>query len=208
MELLSMKYHVVTPFSRPENFDRLQDMLRLSDVDWHLLIDDPPKFALHYEETWIRQYLIPKIEPPWAMWRRCILWFAESSEIVDDDRYLIMADDCCYEPNFFQKIDQHSGDVVICSMKRGDNIPPGVSIEKSHGTETLVASPGNMHPCQVSAEQIILSGRLFKQIQLPDQQNCDGMMIEKMAQDHPVVYVPDAFVWFNYLEPGRWNGIV
>jgi hypothetical protein len=205
LEMPSVKYHIVTPFSRPENFNRLRDMLKPFDVDWHLLIDDPPTFELHYDETWIHKYLIPKTDPPWKMWRRCIQCFVEAPGIFDDDRYLILADDCFYEPDFFAKIDKHPGELVICSMKRGDNTPAGASPERAHGTDTLVAAPENMHPCGVSAEQIILSGKLFRRINLIVATASDGYMIEAMVNDHVAEYAPEAFVWFNYLEPGRWN---
>lgn len=199
-----MKYHLVTPFSRPENFDQLRDLLRPFDVEWHLLLDEPRSFELKYDEPWIHECHFPKPEgAPWQIWRRHINRFCETQTIIDEDRYGILADDCAYEPDFFDKITAHPGDVVIASMKRGDNTP-GTG-ERAHGTSTLVAAPENMHPCQVSAEQAIMCGRLFRRINLALLPASDGYMIEALVNDHGAEYAPEAFVWFNWLEDGRWN---
>ena len=200
-----MKYHLITPFSRPENFEDLKSRLAHLNLDWHLLLDDPCPFNLAIGEYWIHTYSIPKIEPPWKMWRRCINWFVQNGRIVDDDRYLILADDCAYEAGFFDKLEQAAGEVLIVSMKRGDHIPEGVDPIRAHGTDTLIAAPENMHMGAVSAEQIVLSGRLFKRINLIVNQAADGYMIEAMVHDFGAVYLPEAFVYFNWYEPGRWD---
>lgn len=200
-----MKYHVVTPFSRPANYTPLKEMLRPMGVDWHILMDQHTTWELPNDEDWIKQYSFPKVEPAWKMWRQCINQFAWLPEIVDGDRYAILNDDDFYEPGFFEKIDAVDAEVIICSMKRGDAIPAGIEPFRAHGTDTLVGCQENMVPCRVSTEQIILSGRLFRKINLVLHQHCDGLMIEAMVNDFGAIYVPDAYVWFNYLEPGRWE---
>jgi hypothetical protein len=205
-------YHIVTPFSRPQNFERLREMLRPHSVKWHLLMNDPPGFEVDLSEPWMSANYFQTVKPAWMMWRKCINRFAEMMDSVpghpaDDDRYCILADDCAYEPEFFSKIDAIKGPVVIASLKRGHQIPPGTPPEFSHGTNTLVAAPENMHPFQVSAEQIVLPGRLFRRLNLILHPASDGYMIEAMVHDHGASYAPEAFVWFNYYEPGRWNGV-
>lgn len=205
--MLKHNYHIVTAFSRRENFEPLRKLLDQQPLQWHLLVDDPPAFQFEIKDWWIHRYPVPKIEPGWKMWRRCINHFAQQCPIAENDRYLILNDDGFYEPGFFEKIDAVDGDVLVCSMKRGDQTPPGCEPIRAHGTNTLEAKPENMHPGQVDVEQIVLSGILFKRINLIVRPDSDGYMVEQIVHDYGAVYLPGAYVWFNYLEPGRWNGV-
>lgn len=206
---MNYRYHIVTPFSRPEHFDALTDHLRPLSVTWHLLVDLGCSFRLKLE-YWMRLYPVYPVTPPWLMWRKCINEFArhldeDPASPFEGDRFLMLSDDTIYEPGFLEKVDAASGEVLVVSLKRGDQIPPGTPAERAHGTNTLVAAPENMRPVHVDSQQIVLSGHLFRRINLPLHPHCDGMLIEQTVNDFGAKYLREAFVWFNYLEPGRWK---
>jgi hypothetical protein len=212
MARMKYHYHIVTPFSRPEHFKTLADHLRPQVDWWHILLDDPLGFELAIEMDWMEVSRYPKIASGENMWRRCINRFAEQLDEgspfnMDNHRYLMLSDDTLYESGFFEKIDQHEGEVVIASLKRGDQIPPGTPSDRSHGTNTLIAAPEYMKPCSVDSQQLILSGRLFRRVYLPLIRACDGVLIESLVHDYGANYAPEAFVLFNRLEPGRWNEV-
>lgn len=202
---MAMKYHVVTVFSRWQNLRALRHMLRPFDVEWHLILDAGSLLRFDIFEPWIHVYEHPHAEPFWEMWRQSINFFAHNHVAHDDDRYLILNDDDFYEPDFFQKVDSHAGEVVICTLLRGDATPPTADPIQQHPTFPLFGAPENMAPCAVGIEQVVLSGRLFKTIDLPSHPHADGMMISQMVQRHGATYAPEANIWFNYLEPGRWR---
>jgi hypothetical protein len=124
---------------------------------------------------------------------------------VDDHRYAILNDDDAYEPGFWDKVRSCKEEVLIPSMMRGVRTPAGVSPERAHGTNTLVADPANMKVGHIGVEQLIVSGRILKNCRLPLTIAGDGEMICYIAATNPVTYIPDCYVWFNYLEPGRWE---
>ena len=209
MARMKHTYHLVTPFSRPENFKALSDHLRPLGITWHLLLDDPRKFELELE-PWIREHHYQRPERDTMPWRFMVNRFARaldnnSDHLYDGDRFLLLSDDTFYEEGFFEKVDALDGDVIIVSAKRGDQIPPGTTAERMHDTNTLVAVPENMVPCQVDSQQIVMSGHIFRRINLVHHHACDGFMIQQIVLDHDTVYAPDVFILFNYLESGRWN---
>lgn len=204
-----MKYHVITPFSRFENFAALRDMLRdqrtsEQDIHWHLILDDNPSVSLQTSDDWIHQNRFPTVRPVWEMWRLMITCMAHSPEVSDTDRYMILHDDDFYEPGFFKKIDAVAGNIVICSMKRGNAIPPGLEPHLQHPPVDLIARPESMAVCAVGAQQIVMSGSIFRVVNLPSEVYADGLMIVDLVKRFGASYAPDAFVWFNYLQPGRW----
>lgn len=201
-----MKYHVITPFSRFENLRPLIAMLEPHGIEWDIIMDEDVPFRLLFKHEWIRSYYCPKTAPPfWSVWRKAINWYLDTTVIKEEDRYCILNDDDAYEPGFFKKLSKIEGEVIICSMKRGDRIPPVSDPVRAHPTNTLIAAPENAVVCGVGAEQMIISGRLLLGIRLEDHPYADGIMISKAVKENGAKYVPDAFVWFNYYEPGRWN---
>ena len=134
--------------------------------------------------------------------------FNGNGQIIADHRYCILNDDDAYEEGFFEHIDKvQPGWLMVVSMKRGHNIPAGVAAERAHGTDTLEACPANMTVGRVGAEQLISIGEIWQKHQFnPESVSADGERIcELLAANPAPMYVPDAFVLFNYLEPGRWN---
>ena len=199
-------YHVVTPFRRFQNLEALLNMLTPMPVLWHLLLDEGLPFSLRLP-AWCTVYSCPKSEPFWSYWADSLNRFI-SRGFVDQNpksRYLILNDDDFYEPDFFDKIDKRDGEVIICSMIRGHNIPAGVIPERAHPTHTLTAAPESVQVGHIGAEQMVCSGRIFSAYGFNNTIAADGERICKIASENPPEFAPEANVWFNYLEPGRWN---
>ena len=198
-------YHVLTPLKRLENLERLIDMLQDKPVFWHPIFDEGLPFDVHFPHHWIQKGFCPRSAPFWSMWADSLNRFIHAGRLDADSRYLILNDDDFYEPDFFSKIDIVDGEVLICSMKRGQRIPPGVTPERAHGTDTLEAKPESMVVGRVGAEQMVAAGRVFERYGFNNSIAADGERIVRIIAENRVQYVPEAFVWFNYLEPGRWD---
>lgn len=197
-----MKYNVVTPFSRFQNLKMMYAHIKSHGVQWHLLLDQNNNFKPLFSEPWVICHYAPPCQPFWRAWRNHLNEFIRIGTINPEERYIILNDDDFVEPGFFEKIDKHTGEFLVCSMMRGQRIPPG---GHNHPTDTLMACPENMQVGRVGCEQMIVSGRLLSQIRFADDLCADGIAIVELAKKHPPVYVPEAYVWFNFLEPGRWH---
>lgn len=201
-----MKYHIVTPYKRFENLHPQIEMLKAQDANlaWDLLLDKHLPFHISVPGDWVRTFFFEPQQPFWQAWRHHLNAYIGIADIVANDRYLILNDDDAVEPGFFQKIDQHDGNLIICSMMRGHQTPPSGPL-RSHPTDTLMADPANMRVGRVGCEQMICTGELFRQLKFANDVCADGMAIVDMVSRHPADYAAEAFVWFNYYEPGRWN---
>jgi hypothetical protein len=207
--MLIRKYHynVLTPMNRLENLPHLMKMLRDQIVSWYVVMDSDSPISIESMETWMKFCRVYNTHK--EFYSRCnyslnamLDYFVD---IKDDHRYCFLNDDDAYEPGFFDKLDKAEGEVLITSMLRGNRTPGGVAAERAHGTDTLIASPDHMVVGRVSVEQIIMSGRIMRKTRLPLHICGDGQMIEYVTKTNPVVYLPEAHVWFNYYEPGRWD---
>ena len=197
-------YHVVTPFSRVQNLRRQLEMMTRFGVEWDLLIDANSRMKRSLP-NWVRIFSFQPQQPFWRAWAHHLNQYISTVPIIPDDRYCILNDDDFYEPGFFSKLDQHNGDVLICSMMRGQHVPLESGPLRSHPTDTLIACAENMKVGRVGCEQMICSGKVFSTLHFVDDPCADGMAIVDASKRYPVEYVPDANVWFNYLEPGRWT---
>lgn len=195
-------YRILTPFSRFQNLVNFARMLHSHRVLWHPLLDDDLPFGIHSID-WIDPVYVPRGEPPGFVRAHWMLnWFIEKAYVFESDRYLFLADDDWYEPGFFDKLDAVDGEVLICSMLRGHHQPPTGT---PYGTSPLEAAPQNLHVGQVGAEQLVVSGKVLKPCRFGPEPHADGILIEALTSRHKPAFVPDAHVWFNYLEPGRWD---
>lgn len=202
-------YHVITPFRRFENLEAQYRMLQDMPVRWHLILDADlpwePMFCFHARQ-WIQKGFCPRSAPFWSFWADSLNRFISQGGLLEPEEYYgILNDDDAYEPGFFRKLDEHSGDVIVCSMKRGQHIPPWVAPERAHGTDTLEARQEFMQVGRVGAEQLFCKGRIFEKYGFNNSITADGERIVKITSEHPVDWAPEAFVWFNYFEPGRWD---
>jgi hypothetical protein len=210
-------FNVITPFARVENYEKLKDHLRPKNINWHVITDLGHKATDGIgspEEPWVQHYVCPNNTGP-NYWDKCnnsMNWFLNTQKIDDDQWYCFINDDDGYEPNFFDKIatgidkcKPNLPEIVIASMKRGDNSPDRPNGHK-HETNTLYARPESMHMGGVGLEQIVVKGRILNLgYRFPLFICGDGMFIMSITHHNPTLYIPDAYVWFNYFEPGRWN---
>jgi hypothetical protein len=180
-------------------------MLQAAGVQWYPVLDDDlPRIS--FTQPWIHPIYAPPPPPKWFvghfLFNYALDLLARGSEgikIQDQDYYSIITDDDFYEPDFFKKLSRLDGDAIITSMKRGDH-----SVGR-HPKTTLLARPDFMRRGLVSLEQLFLSGRLARTMRLERSFDSDGLLVEQVVERHQVTYAPEAFVWFNYLEPGRWD---
>lgn len=186
---------VVTPFRRKENLPFLIGALE-GKCRWTVLIDDLLLRGIFPEWVDVRFY-VP--EGKGCISNELFNMFIEEG-LEDDTQYMILCDDDSIEDGFFDKIPNE--DVVIASMKRGDRVPAdGVG----YGWGDLIASPDNIGIGKVAGEQLVIKGRVLKDYRYGLSAIGDGEMIMQIAENHPVIYVPDAHVLFNYLEDGRYD---
>lgn len=200
-------YHVITPFSRFSNLTRMIRMLEPMGVVWHPILDEGLPFDIKFPQPWILKGYCPPKEPFWQFWSDCLNRFVAAGDLNPDARYCLLNDDDFYEPDFFEKIDKHDGEVVICSMKRGDHTPAAPGTDHAHGTNTLEAKPESMNVGYVGAEQMIVSGRVFATCHWVEHMAADGINICEVIARNTVDWAPEAFVWFNYLESGRYDSL-
>ena len=209
-------YNIITSVGRLQNISIIKNHIRPLNIKWHVITDEDIGFSLNFVDSWITNYVCPNNHV--EFWARChgaLNWFIETQPINDDELYCFMNDDDGYEPDFFTKVSSaiadvktnhnKEPDVIIVSMKRGDNTPPNVIQERKHGTDSLTAHPSKMNVGNVGLEQIIIRGKLLKNYRLAMHSCGDGMFITKVTQENPVLYAHHINAWFNYFEPGRWN---
>ena len=185
---------VITPFKRKENLELLSKVIK-GHANWIVLVDDE---SLVFPD-WVAVKRFPK--PPEGICKSN--WLINefiSQGLEPETQYMILCDDDSVEEGFFEKIPRE--DVVITSMKRGDNVSPDPYYK---APVDLVASPDNLKIAFVSGEQCIVKGKILRNFRYGLNGVGDGEMVLKIAQEHPITYVPDAWVLFNYFEDGRYN---
>jgi len=187
-------YHVITPFSRMENYPVLKAMLDAQRVEWHVVVDEGSAATFPCLRC-------PRAPELWNPGGWIFNWFIRNEEIHDGDRYSYLSDDDFYEPGFFDKIDARAGEALVVSMNRGQHQTPN----PGYPADTLVGCPENIHHGKIGMEQIIVSGKVLRQHRHGRGADGDWDFISSVVHCHPPAFVPEAFVWFNYLEPGRWD---
>ncbi len=195
---------VVTPFSRRQNIELMANVLK-GKANWTVLIDDESLRPLFPDWVTVKLYeLPPPVDPKYKYdfmpSNRLFNMFLDEG-IDDEIQYMILCDDDSVEPRFFEKIP--TDDVVICSMKRGDNPIQGNYC--AYPTTTLLAHPDNMQVACVAGEQLIIKGKILKNYRYGESAVGDGEMVVKVVAENHVTYVPNAYVLFNYFENGRYN---
>ena len=193
-----MKYHILTPFNREGNMKMILENFHRPNVIFHPLIDRRIEFP---KEDWIEPFSFTREHGiRWVVYHA---WneFLSSGMLVDNDYYMFLSDDDFLEPDFFEKIKDIKTDIILVSMKRGDNNL------KSGSNNTLVPAWNRMVRSWVATEQLIIKGKIIKNERFIDQHSADGCLIGSLWRKLPHLFTlkTDAYIWFNYLEPGRWN---
>ena len=197
--------HVLTRFSRHENYEQMKAILNFDSVQWHLILDGPPPLPL---ADWIDAATFhrnPESDPHcYGLTNRWI----ETRRIEDNDWFHFLNDDDAVEPGFYDKLQRLDVPerVVVCRMLRGNRIPHGVVPLRAYPTTPLEPRPENMRVGEVGDEQFILRGDILRQLRFqPEHHAADGMAAQWLVRNFPIHYAPELNVLFNYLEPGRWN---
>lgn len=195
---------VITPFTRLENKDYLLKVLE-GKCNWTVLVNDDFKGEF---PDWVTVKKYDK--QPDNPGNRLINKFIDEG-LDDETQYMVLCDDDFVEDGFFGKIPNE--DVVYVSMQR-TNIPnkhvvwDDWATRQGHfedGIDILEAKPENLKIARVGGEQFIIKGKVLKNYRYGLNPVGDGEMILKVVKNHEVTYVPDAKVYFNYLEEGRWK---
>ena len=191
-DILKQMINVITPFSRKENLDLMVKQLE-GKCNWTVLIDDPELRGIFPE--WVYVKLYPKPPKVQNMCASNVLfnWFIEDG-LEDETQYMILCDDDAVDTDFFSQIPDK--DVVLVSMRRTED-----------PRNDLIAKPENLKIAAVGGEQLILKGKILKNYRYGLSNVGDGEMIIEVAKDHDIEYVPDAFVYFNYFEDGRYASL-
>jgi hypothetical protein len=195
-----MAYCVLTPFSRPQNVIELGDCLKRQGVQWHLL-SVKGEHVLPDLGSWVHQHHFDPPPPGFFIGHWLVNQFVDNG-VNDDDYYVVLTDDDFTEEGFFRKLDVCTEDIVIVSMQRS-NKPTGTDAGCPFGT--LIADPENLKVAYVGYEQLIIRGRVMKQYRCEAVYHADGLLIEKLWAEKMELFrfMPDAYVYFNYLPPGR-----
>ena len=168
-------------------------------ANWTVLIDDHELAPLFPE--WVT---VKKMDAPPRRANLCASnWlFNEfiSQGLEAETQYMILCDDDSVEEGFFDKIPNE--DVVITSMKRGEHVPMK---NCAYGHGDLIASPNNIGIGKVAGEQCIMKGKVLRNFRYGLNHVGDGVMIMRAVEETNPVYVPDAYVLFNYFEDGRYD---
>lgn len=201
--------HLVMPFSRPENKDKLIEAYRPSNVILHpiMFVDEVPEI---FDEPWIESAIIPAyseectVMMPGTYKRN---WFIKNHEIIDDDYYLTVDDDDFYEENVFDEVKKMNDDIVIISMKRGHRTPKEALPPRDYPTNTLWARPEDVEIGKISAQQCFVKGKIFKEHLFNEESHCwDGeIIVHHKESGEQIAYRKDLFALFNYFEPNRWD---
>lgn len=208
-----MKFNVITPLARFENFTDLVDMLEPKGIEWHIITDEGTEVSINVDQEkypWIHFYICPNNGI--QFFERCnyaINWFIDTQEIKKNEIYCILNDDDGYEPDFFLKLDAIENivdtEVVIVSMERGHRIPSTAIGCRAHPPSKLWAVPENLRVGAVGVEQIILKGEILSKFRIPLLNDGDGRFIVAVASEYTPLFAPEINVWFNYFEPERWD---
>jgi len=200
---------VVTPFSRIENKEYLIKVLE-GKCNWVILqAEGEPDYDFPSWVT-VKRY---KAQQP-SLSNQLLSSFFKEAE--DNVQYMVLCDDDSVEEGFFAKIPDK--DVVCVSMQRGDTetqhaVWDNWQKKEGHhevGIDLLYASPLNMKPACVGGEQLIVKGKILKHHSYSMEDSSadvpgDFKFIQDVIKDNEVTYVPDAKVYFNYFEDGRWK---
>lgn len=179
--------HVITPFSRPHNIEKICHMLRREKVMWHPIPHEDVKFP---QEPWIAPVKIQYPDHWIATGGACYFKMNEFLEkwIMPEDHYMVLCDDDKIENGFFDSIRPYLQDVNICSMRMLDG-------------EELIAAPQNCVPSKCGFEQLIIKGSEFIKFRYHNHCQADGRLIKDVytIRGVNIRYFPDTFVLFNAL---------
>ena len=199
-------YNVLTPFSRPQNIIEMGNLLKVQNVQWHLLsVEGEAKMP--DLGSWIFQHFFKPPPPDFFIGHHLVNKFLDDVEVPDEDYLIVLTDDDGTEEGFFDKLRPYNDDIIIVSMQRS-NKPTGTDAGCPYGT--LIAAPENMKTVFVGYEQLVIKAKIAKQYRCGGVYHADGLLLEKIWADRmeSFRFVTEALVYLNSYTPGykgRWN---
>lgn len=208
-----MNVHVITPLGRPQNYAKLAGMILGQGVSsWIILLDQHQRMVL---PTFGGKCKFQSYEVAGGGHRGAMLMNVALKEynFISDDWYCWLCDDDWLPPNFIETLRANAAEdaaLIICSLQRGDQIPVKASQvgHPGHPCWSLLASPQGLCYGGISFEQGIMRGnaiREFRKSNVIDPMDPNEKALIAMAKSFRTQYISELFIWFNYLEPGRWN---
>lgn len=197
------RFHVLTPFSRPQNLGRLARCLYGQGVGWTLLLHAEVEPLFHgYDAAWPDLLRCGPEDLPYDIPYDKLDTYGRRGDIRDDTYYAPLCDDSLYPRGFFAGLADVTKPIVIVSALRGHRVPPG----RGHGCGELVAQAEHMRCGSVTLEQIFVRGDLFRTVDWADGDgSVAGWLYERYAFTDEIEYRPESRMMFNALEPGRWD---
>lgn len=196
-----MIYNILTPFSRFFNLIELGDCLKRQGVVWHLLmIKGEPTFPSL--GSWVHVHYFDPPPEGFFIGHHVVNKFLDTAPIEDNQRFQVITDDDMVEEGFFKKLDAYDEDILVVSMQRS-SVP---TVGDGGGPfDSLIAHPRNMKTGSCGLEQLIFKGKILKNCRLKNHYEADGDLIERLhsEQADKIRFVPDAWVYFDFLYPGR-----
>lgn len=196
--------HLMMPFSRKENWDKLIASYGSMNIILHPLTLANENVSYNNLPKWV----IPFVSSADEFNQSSLLnEFIQTTSIIDNDFYVSVSDDDMYDQDVFQFIRNMSDPVVVVSMKRGYRVPHSAPKEKKYPPTTLLAQPENMRVGCVGGEQIFMKGSVLKTVYFNTNAPmiADGLVAEAIKSYYPIRYEPTLFALFNYYEPERWK---
>jgi hypothetical protein len=200
------KLHILMPFFRTENKGFYDTRFSFLNLLWHPIVVDVGIFV---ESDIIKPLILDIKNKPendqTNYWK--LNEFIKSSAIDDNDYYWVINDDDYFSEHIPFSLSYCVSDVVFVSMMRGQCIPddPRLDAICCHPSYTLYAIPESVMPCQIGCEQFIIKGKVLKTLKF-DQNNpySDGYTAVNLKNNFQCEYRRDWFVFFNWLQKGRW----
>jgi hypothetical protein len=200
-----MKIHILTPFYRIHLAQTLIHYYEPMGIEWYPIV--APKEDIPFDRDWIHPIHVTELAPKETCARK-FNDFLDTQEVIDNDYYGFMCDDNMYEPEFFDVIRKQTAKILIVSAYRGDTLPPDYTVAR-HGTNILkITSLKNIRIGQIDYCQYIIKGKIFKQNRFDTFNKVnDGVYAVNLRLTYPndIVFLPDSYVFFNYLQPGRYT---
>lgn len=198
-----MTLNVITPLGRPERYSEMGAMLFNQGIkNWILLLDDHQKLVLPDFDG--RAHFQTYARSPWGSPGVVLCNMAmRQYPFADNEWYLWLCDDDWLPEDFVIRVKKaEAKDLIICSMLRGHHST------SNHPCWPLIAKPGPLGYGGIGFEQGIMRGGMIKHYrkhQAIDSLELNEKHLIAMVALYQTVYLPEVAVYFNWIEPGRWD---
>ena len=213
--MASRTLHVVMPFLRPDNFKTLLVMLAPLDLQWHLICHEPSSIPAKVLPDWIHVHDCGQVPEKWDACYWKLNWFIDNVPIIDADRYHYLCDDDGLTVAAARVFKKATAPVAVCSIKRGLEPQPhwkrtglGPRSFTRHGPprvlKPLIATPDALrNTCWMGMVAVL--GGILRQMHFVNYSSGDSYAGNMLWESCSVQYFPNAFVYHNWLEPGRYK---